>query len=238
MGAAVAAALRARGHEVAWASEGRSGETRRRAEDAGLVDLATAGALAGRCDTIVSVCPPHAALDLARSLGGYDGLYVDGNAVSPATAREIGALFARFVDGGIVGGPPDPRLYLSGEEAPRAAALFEGSPVEPRLLEGGVGAASALKMTYAAWTKGTAAMLLAIREVARAEGVEAPLLAEWAESLPGLEERWTRARRSAEAKGWRWVREMEEIAATFAAATQPPGFHEAAADVYRRFPRG
>lgn len=238
MGAAIAAALRAAGHDVAWASTGRSEATKARAEAAGLPDLESVAAIAERCETIFSVCPPHAALDVARPLRGYDGVYVDANAVSPATSREVARLFGRFVDGGIVGGPPDPRLYLSGEEAPRVAALFDGSPVEPRVLDGGVGAASALKMSYAAWTKGTAAMLLAVREVARAEGVEDALTAEWAESLPGLEERWERARRSAAAKGWRWVAEMEEIAATFVAAGLPAGFHEAAADVYRRFPRG
>ncbi len=89
-------------------------------------------------------------------------------------------------------------------------------------------------MTYAAWTKGTAALLLAIRAVADAEGVEAELVDEWRISLPELEEAWGRAARSAEAKGWRWIGEMEEIAATFAAAGLPDGFHRAAAEVFRR----
>ena len=89
-------------------------------------------------------------------------------------------------------------------------------------------------MVYAAWTKGTAALLLAIRETARAEQVEEALLAEWSESLPKLEARLESAARSAERKGWRWIAEMEEIAATFAAAGQPAGFHRAAADVFRR----
>src|SRR3954447_4204333 len=182
MGSAVAAALRAVGHDVAWASAGRSEATRARAGAAGLLDLESVSALADRCDTILSVCPPHAAHDVARSVHGYDGVYVDANAVSPATSREVAQLVASFVDGGIVGGPPDPRLYLSGDEAARVAALFEGSPVEPRVVAGGVGAASALKMTYAAWTKGTGAMLIAVREAARAHGVEEALLAEWAES--------------------------------------------------------
>jgi hypothetical protein len=91
-----------------------------------------------------------------------------------------------------------------------------------------------LKMAYASWTKGTAALLLAIREVARSEGVEEALLAEWRESIPELEARLASAERSAAAKGWRWVAEMEEIAATFEAAGAPPGFHRAAADVFRR----
>jgi uncharacterized protein DUF1932 len=98
-----------------------------------------------------------------------------------------------------------------------------------------VGDASAVKMAYAAWTKGTAALVLAVRETARAEGVEETLVAEWARSLPGLADEHARALRSAEAKGWRWVAEMEEIAATFAAAGQPDGFHRAAAEIYRRY---
>ena len=96
-----------------------------------------------------------------------------------------------------------------------------------------VGAASAVKMAYAGWTKGTAALLLAIRELARAEGVEDALLEEWDLSLPELRDRYRRAARSADAKGWRWVGEMEEIAATFEAAGLPDGFHRAAAEVYR-----
>jgi hypothetical protein len=76
-------------------------------------------------------------------------------------------------------------------------------------------------------------MLLAIRELARREGVEGTLLAEWDLSLPELRDRYDRALRSAESKGWRWVGEMEEIAATFEAAGLPGGFHRAAAEVYR-----
>jgi hypothetical protein len=84
-------------------------------------------------------------------------------------------------------------------------------------------------MAYAAWSKGTAAMLLAIRDVARHHGIEE----EWRLAAPELQERLARAERSAAAKGWRWIGEMEEIADTFAAAGQPDGFHRAAAQVYR-----
>ena len=88
-------------------------------------------------------------------------------------------------------------------------------------------------MAYAAWTKGTAAMLLAIRATARAEGVEDALLEEWARSQPDATGRSESAEDAAARKGWRWIAEMEEIAATFAAAGQPDGFHRAAADVFR-----
>src|SRR5262249_54250264 len=81
------------------------------------------------------------------------------------------------------------RLYLSGAEAGLVAGLFSGSFVDARVLPGEVGTASAVKMAYAAWTKGTAALLLAIGELARAEGVEGALHEEWRVSLPGLPER-------------------------------------------------
>ena len=92
-----------------------------------------------------------------------------------------------------------------------------------------------MKMAYASWTKGTAALLLAARALARAEGVEETLLAEWGISQPGLDERSAAAAGAAAAKGWRWIAEMEEIAATMTAADLPAGFHQAAAEIYRRF---
>jgi 3-hydroxyisobutyrate dehydrogenase-like beta-hydroxyacid dehydrogenase len=235
MGSAVGATLRQRGHHVLWVSAGRSEATAARAAEAGLADAGSLEALADRCDVILSICPPHAAADVAGSVAGADALVVDANAIAPATARALAT--KNFVDGGIVGPPPHregtTRLYLSGERAAEVADLFMGTTLEARVVSADVGDASAVKMTYAAWTKGTAALLLAIRAVAEAEGVLEPLLAEWRLSLPELPDAVERAQRSAEAKGWRWVAEMEEIAATFAAAGRPDGFHRAAAEVYR-----
>ena len=242
MGAAVAAALRSRGQDVVWASEGRGDATAARASHAGLRDAGSAGALAAACDVVISVCPPGAAAEVAAAMRAFAGTYVDANAVSPGTARAIGATVeaagATFVDGGIVGFPPrrpgTTRLYLSGPSADTVATLFAQTVVEAPVVSGRIGDASAVKMAYAAWTKGTAALMLAVRETARAEGVEEALVAEWARSLPGLADEHARAQRAAAAKGWRWVAEMEEIAATFAAAGQPAGFHRAAAEIYRR----
>jgi 3-hydroxyisobutyrate dehydrogenase-like beta-hydroxyacid dehydrogenase len=240
MGAAVGRALRESGHRVLWASTGRSAETAARAEQAGLEDVGTVTELSRVSTVILSVCPPHAALGVARSVGWFEGLYVDANAVSPSTAREIATLVEHFVDGGIVGPPPreagGTRLYLAGPSAEDAAALFADTALEPRVVSREPGDASAVKMAYAAWTKGTAALLLAIRALARAEGVEDALLDEWRLSLPELPERCEAAARSAGSKGWRWVAEMEEIASTFAAADLPDGFHQAAAEIFRRSP--
>ena len=256
MGAAVGQCLAAAGHRVLWVPEGRSPASAARAAAAGLT--AVSGGLAElvrQADIIVSVCPPHAALGLARQVAGFGGVYADANAVSPATAREIARIVeaggAGYVDGGIIGTPPVApgfiRLYLSGVRAGEVQRLFAGGAVDARMigrdaLVGGdalvsgdaLVAASAVKMAYASWTKGSAALLLAARALARAEGVEEALLAEWGISQPGLTERSARAARSAAAKGWRWVAEMEEIAVAMAAAGLPDGFHQAAAEIYRR----
>jgi 3-hydroxyisobutyrate dehydrogenase-like beta-hydroxyacid dehydrogenase len=148
---------------------------------------------------------------------------------------------ASYVDGGIIGPPParpgDTRLYLSGPLAGQVADLFAGTALAAQVIGAEPGAASAVKMAYAAWTKGTAALLLAARALARAEGVEEALVAEWAGSQPGLPARCGTAARSAAGKAWRWAGEMEEIAVSMAAAGLPEGFHQAAAEIFRRVPR-
>jgi 3-hydroxyisobutyrate dehydrogenase-like beta-hydroxyacid dehydrogenase len=241
MGAAVGAVLAGAGHRVVWASNARSGETRRRAGEAGLEDVGSIAELVGAAEIVFAVCPPHAARAVAESVVGLDGLYVDANAIAPASAREVGGLVeaggAAFVDGGIVGPPPreagTTRLYLSGERAAEVADLFAGSALDARVVSPEPGIASAVKVAYAAWTKGSAAMLLAVLEFARAEGVEHVLLDEWELSIPELGPRSDRAAASAQAKGWRWIGEMEEIADAFASVGLPAGFHRAAADVFR-----
>jgi 3-hydroxyisobutyrate dehydrogenase-like beta-hydroxyacid dehydrogenase len=245
MGTAVGRCLTKSGHTVLWASEGRSPATAARAAAAGLTDAHTIAAIAGQAGVILSVCPPHAAADVAWAVHGFRGLYVDANAIAPGTAREIAQLIndsgGRYVDGGIIGLPPtapgSTRLYLSGPDAETVQALFAGTDLDARIAGPALTAASAVKMSYAAWTKGTAALILAIRELAKEEGVEEALLAEWSLSQPKLEERSRGSARSAKAKGWRWVAEMEEIAATMAAAGLPDGFHQAAAEMFRRYPR-
>ncbi|HEX4656839.1 MAG TPA: DUF1932 domain-containing protein, partial [Streptosporangiaceae bacterium] len=231
MGAAVARCLTGAGYTVLWASEGRGPETAARARAAGLADAGTAAEIAERADLILSICPPHAALDTAWAVQGFGGLYVDANAISPATAREVALMVeeggATYVDGGIIGLPPpashspftadSTRLYLSGAEADTVRRMFDGTPLDARVIGGGTWSASAVKMAYASWTKGTAALVLTARALARAEGVEGVLLAEWALSQPGLADRYSGAARSAATKGWRWVAEMEEIAASMAA---------------------
>ncbi|MBA3841863.1 MAG: DUF1932 domain-containing protein [Actinobacteria bacterium] len=231
MGAAIGDALHAAGHDVIWASEGRSAATHQRAR--ALRNVGTVDALSSTAELIFSICPPHAAADVARAAAGFSGIYVDANAISPARSRAIAALQPRLVDGGIIGPPPraagETRLYLSGAGALGVAELFEGSLVDARVVPD----ASALKMVYAAWSKGTAALLLSLHRVAEHYEVARALEDEWRLSQPQLLGRLASAERSAAAKGWRWVGELEEIADTFGAAGEPEGFHRAAAEVFR-----
>jgi 3-hydroxyisobutyrate dehydrogenase-like beta-hydroxyacid dehydrogenase len=241
MGCTVGASARAGGARVLWCSQERGLATRERAEKAGLEDTGSLDALVAQSDCIVSVCPPHAALEVADAVLalGFTGTYLDANAVSPETARLIEARVcereARFVDGGIVGpparAPGTTRLYLSGEGSAETAALFVAGPLEAIPIRG---SASALKMAYAAYTKGTSALLIAIRALARSEGVDDALLAEWARSIPDLPQRSEGAMRGTLPKAWRFIGEMREIARSFEDAGLPGGFHEAAAEIYTR----
>ena len=262
MGVTVGAALVESGHAVHWLAAGRSAETRARARSSGFRSHGSLPALLEQATGVISVCPPHAAAEVAGAVAaeGFSGIYVDANAVAPATAREIagivganagivganagivganaGNVGANYVDGGIVGPPArsrgTTRLYLSGPGAGDVAAWFSQGFVEAVVLGEGLAEASALKMCYAAYTKGSSALLLAIRALAEHEGVTDGLLAEWARSQPGLPERSQRAAAGTAPKAWRFVGEMREIASTFADAGLPDGFHAAAGEIYSR----
>ena len=247
MGAAVGRTLTERGHSVVALLDGRSEATRERATAAGIKAVGSLEELVGAADLVLSIVPPGAAVEVATAIAGAvqvagaSPLVVDCNAVSPATARTIAGLIedsgARFVDGDIIGGPPKAglvtSLYLSGAEAAEVADTLNTPELHAVSIGTDPAAASALKMCYAAWTKGTSALLLSIRAVARAEGVEAALLDAWRASLPDIVTR-SEGTISVAPKAWRWVAEMEEIAATFAAAGLPPEWGQAMADVYRR----
>ena len=244
MGVTVGATVVAGGTRVVWASEGRSALTESRALEAGLEDGGSLALVVRQSRVILSVVPPHGALALAQSVSALDfrGLYVDGNAVSPETAREIGWVIesagGRFVDGGIIGPAArkrgTTRFYLSGSAAPEIAVLFNAGPMDAVVLDAPAGAASALKMAYAGWTKGSAALLAAIRAFAMAEGVDSALLDEWKISQPDAPARSERAFTDNARKAWRFVGEMEEIARSLAGANLPAGFHEGAREIYAR----
>jgi 3-hydroxyisobutyrate dehydrogenase-like beta-hydroxyacid dehydrogenase len=247
MGATVAASFRASGHRVLWVPEGRSEATRRRAAEAGLEEGGSLTEVVHASDVVLSVCPPHAAAEVAESVlaAGFRGLFVDANAVSPLRARALAERVegagAAFVDGGIVGPPAvAPRttwLHLSGARAGEVAGLCTAGPLEVAVVSDAVGDASALKMVFAAYTKGSTALLAASLAAAERLGVREALDAQREALAEGSAAELAERVRRSTAKAWRFEGEMHEIAETFAAAGVPDGFHLAAAEVYRRMAR-
>jgi 3-hydroxyisobutyrate dehydrogenase-like beta-hydroxyacid dehydrogenase len=243
MGVVVAETVRNSGHDVLWASAGRSDETRRRAEAAGLADAGSVGRLCEMCAVIVSVCPPEFAEPVAREVAActFGGLYLDLNAISPERARRIASLVAAgggsFLDGSIIGMPARTRgqtwIYVSGDSASAAARFFLGGPLEFEVLGDYVGQASALKMCFAAHSKGTTALQTAVLAAADALGVQDALNRQWARSGPNFE-RVVAGIRTAAPKAWRFTGEMQEIGDTFDEAGVPRGFPAAAEKVYER----
>jgi len=243
MGISLAASARNSGHEVLWASEGRSEKTRARTEDQGLKDVQTLQALCEKCPVIISVCPPHAAEETARQVlaCNYRGIYVDANAISPEHTRHIGALMSEagidFVDGGIIGPPAwktnTTWLYLSGHAGDQIPVFFREGPLETQFISRQVGDASALKICYAAYNKGSIALLCAVLAAAEQLGVRHHLQQHW--DRQGSYLAGDKARSLIEGiirKAWRFTGEMEEIASTFEQAGVTGEFHIAANHLY------
>jgi len=231
MGSAVGRQLRLDGLRVVTSLAGRGERTRALAAAAGIEDAGSLAAVVGEADVLLSILPPGRALELARAVGRDAGpLYVDCNAVSPRTARAVGeAVGERYVDAGIIGAPSAPRFYASG---PHAAELAE-LPLDVRVMGGEIGQASALKMCYAALTKGLTALLTESMVTAEGAGVTGVLRAELADSQPHFLAAAERGVPGMVPKAYRWIAEMEEIAATFGDAGLTPLMLRGAADVYR-----
>ncbi len=220
MGAAVGTAVR---EEVLWASQGRSEATAARAE--AFTDVVSIEELVRSSDVVLSICPPAIAEETAeRVFGlGFEGLYVDANAVSPVRMRRIAKLGPRVVDGSIIAAKGI-NLYLAGDEAAIVAGLFEGADVRAIPLDAEVGAASALKMAFGGWNKIGIALTAQAHAIAGAYGVT-----EWleAESVPADRLQWVADR------AWRWAPEMEEIADLCRELGLSDGIPRGAAEFYR-----
>lgn len=244
MGISIAASAIKNGHPVYWLSEGRGGNTRARAQKYHLIEIQSLVEFCQTCETIISVCPPHAAEEVAQSVleASFNGQYLDANAISPQRAIRLGtkmqAYDIQFVDGGIIGGPAwtpgETWLYLSGEPTNEIATLFSKGPLETKIIGKEIGKASALKMCYAAYTKGTTALLSAILATAESLGVRNELHEQWERDDQGFSDQVNQKVMRVTAKAWRFEGEMKEIASTFRESRLPDGFHLAAADIYSR----
>jgi len=244
MGVSLAASAANSGFKPHWVASGRSAETLDRAEKHGLQALDSLEEMAATCSVIIGVCPPHAAVEVAEKViqASFAGLYADVNAIAPQKSIRIGEMMMEagieYVDGGIVGGPawePDSTwLYLSGAPASKVAEIFAKGPLETEVMNEVLGRASALKMSFAAYTKGTTALLCAIVAAAEQMGVRPELEKQWSRNGSNFAKQTRNRISRVTAKAWRFSGEMGEIADTLESAGLPPGFHLAAKDIYER----
>ncbi len=246
MGAAVGGALRDSGLQVVTCLAGRSRATRERSRDAGLTEAPDLSDLTQRCDLILSILVPAHARRLAAEVGaaarvcGAQTILADCNAIAPQTVQAIHADLAgsgvTLVDGGIIGGPPrggrGPRIYASGPQA-SALAELDGRGITVVPVGAAIGKASAVKMCYAAMTKGTAALRTALLVAARRMDVYDELIAECEHSQAGPLASAAGSAARLPAVAHRWIGEMEEIAAAFDHVGVTPDFHTGAAWTFR-----
>jgi L-threonate 2-dehydrogenase len=248
MGSGVGRRLKERGCTVRTSLEGRSKTSAERAARAGMTPIEDDAALIEGADFVLSIIPPGEALALAERLAPAlsqakrKPAYADCNAVSPERVRAVAAVIAPtgapFADIGIIGAPPKaddagPRLYASGEGA-RPLLVLRDYGLDLRLIEAGIGEASALKMGYASLTKGLTAIGASMMEAAMASGIAPALQAELAASQPQLSAWLARQVPGMYAKAYRWVAEMEEIADFVGADPAAQAIYRGAARLYQR----
>jgi 3-hydroxyisobutyrate dehydrogenase-like beta-hydroxyacid dehydrogenase len=240
MGAGLGWALRTGGAWVVATLEGRSTRTARLAAEAELELLPTLLDVVRAADVVLSVTPPGDALAASSAIAaacrraGVAPVVADLNAVAPTTMAEIALTLEGLpvVDGSISGGPPThapgARVYLSGPRADEVAALPWAGKVEPVVVGGEIGSASALKMCTASVYKGLNALLTQAMRTAGRHGVLDHVLADLGRN--GMDNSAAVARAST--KAHRYVDEMRQIAATQAGAGLTPALFEAFAEVY------
>lgn len=251
MGAAVGGRLRENGTEVRTSLVGRSAKTAERARRYGLTVVNDDAELVADADFVLSIAPPTGAVPLARRLApvlkdsAAKPVYVECNAVSPVTITEAATAIARtgcgFVDAGIIGGPPrpgtpGPKFYACGPAVGRFATLRERG-LDVRVLEGQIGTASALKMAYGSITKGVTAIGTAAILGATKAGVADALRRELADSQPALKAWLDRQLPNMYAKAYRWVAEMEEVAAHLGKPSPSAQMYEGVARLYEQLAR-
>jgi len=245
MGHTVGAVLRENGVRVLTCLDGRSTRTRALADEAGIEDVPTVEELVVAADIVLCILVPSEAMGVAQRVAsairatGADLLYADCNAIAPQTVRAIGETIisagGRFADVGIIGGPPKQpgtHFYVSGPGAADFAALHAYG-LDVRVLDGAIGQASGLKMCYGALTKGLQALGTELLVAAKLMGLEETLRTEQEQSTPDVLGWLQRAVPTMPPKAYRWVGEMEEIAATFASLGMTPNIFQGAAALYQ-----
>lgn len=245
MGAAFGAQLLGQNVRVLWCTDGRSGRSRARAQDAGLKAVESLERLVASADVLLSLCPPVAAVDVAQQVAacGFDGrLYIEANAITPRRVQEVAEHLPGTVviDGAVVGSPPtgdkQPTLYLSGspEGCSQATALFAGSDVKTHVLDDKVGTASALKLSYSSYQKASRVLAALAYGLADANGV-ADELVKIAGKRGGSYLTETSYIPKTASRAWRWGPELDDAAALLREVGLPDDLMEAASRVLHQW---
>ena len=246
MGHAVGRVLRENGLRIITCLNGRSDRTRELAHRAGIEGVRSLEDLVDQSDLILSVVPPSEAIRLAQQVAEAlqtrrtNTYYADCNAISPQTAKKIDTVISsaggRFINASIIGSPPGkgepPRFYVSGPHANIMSEL-NGKGIQVRHIGSEVGRASAIKMCYAALTKGSQALWIALLTAAESMDLTNELRQELLESQSIVYKQMQKQVPGVPVKARRWVGEMEEIASTFAQVGLTPQFHEGASEIFR-----
>ena len=246
MGHAVGQVLSESGIDVITCTDGRSQRTKNLAEMAGLRQVATLEDMVIQADLVLSIMVPSKAMSFVREISPHfessktPTYFADCNAVSPqsalAMAEVINQAGGKFIDGGIIGTAPTkgdtPRFYVSGPDASVVMDL-DGRGITVKAIGNKVGQASGIKMCYAALTKGTNTLHVALLTAASRMGLTDDLRKEFEFSqkshLAAMEKGISRL----PANAHRWIGEMEDIAATFENLGVTPNFHKGAAEIYK-----
>ena len=246
MGAGVGYALGQNQFDVITCLRGRSDRTRRLAGDAHFRDIPTLGLLVEQADLILSILVPSQAVSVAKQVAeairttGKHSVYADCNAISPQTTRQIESIITgaggQYVDGGIIGGSPTrgapPRFYVSGKQTDVVAEL-DGKGITVKQIGEEIGRGSGIKMCYAALTKGTSTLQIALLSAAESMNLTDELVAEFEYSQPAALQQMNNGISRLPPNAHRWIGEMEEIASTFESLRITPSFHQGAAEIYR-----
>ena len=246
MGHAVGKVLSESGLDVITCTKGRSLRTRNLAEIAGFRQVASLSELVSQADLILSIMVPSRAMDFAKKIAPHMNsttsptFYADCNAVSPQTSQSISEVINNsggvFIDGGIIGGAPTkgdtPRFYVSGPDAAVVTEL-DGKGITVKAIGDQIGQASGIKMCYAALTKGTHTLHVALLTAANKMGLTEDLRKEFEFSQKAHLNAMEKGISRLPANAHRWIGEMEEIASTFEHLGVTPNFHKGAAEVYK-----
>ncbi|KYJ87630.1 NAD(P)-dependent oxidoreductase [Sulfurovum riftiae] len=244
MGVFLAHSVQNSGYETLWCSEQRSQSTCQRAEQQDMVEVSSLVELCEQSSIIISICPPHAASDVAYQVlqQHFTGIFVEANAISPELSKRLSAAFAKkgvsYVDAAVFGGTnltsKNTQIFLSGSKGEQIASIFSSGPVISKVISDEIGKASATKMCHSMYSKGIWAMLHTAVSAAEHYGIRDQLESLWIKNNVNFTENTYKNMQRTSKKAWRFSAEMNEISSTFHAAGLPDGFSKASSEVYRR----